>query len=78
MKSNFILHAISNYMLSNCQDNQNPSGISNVSGIPDTVLPIYHRQVLLSPASGKTTRSLYAPYLQLQNIAYHSPSCHNQ
>ena len=30
MKSNFILHAISNYMLSNCQDNQNPSGISNV------------------------------------------------
>ncbi|CDE02489.1 Uncharacterised protein [Bacteroides uniformis] len=34
MKSNFILHAISNYMLSNCQNNQNPSGISNVSVNP--------------------------------------------
>ena len=43
-----------------------------------TVLPIYHRQVLPSPASGKTTRFLYAPYLLLQSIAYHNPSCHNQ
>lgn len=34
MKFDFILHAISNYMLSNCQNNQNPSGISNVSVNP--------------------------------------------
>ena len=34
MKFDFILHAILNYMLSNCQNNQNPSGISNVSVNP--------------------------------------------
>ena len=53
MKSNFILHAISNYMLSNCQDNQNPSGISNVSVNPCYSTPHLPPSSITKPCIGK-------------------------